>query len=287
MSMSPVPELPPDLHVRSLGVERSLYFEDIREGDWFDSVGTIVDETSIISFAKAWDPQPFHIDKAFAERSLFGGLSASGLQTILLTYKLYIDLGLFDGRRSAGHGSTVAFVGRLDADKGILDLVQAMTVVAARFPSAELVVAGSGAQETQARAAAKSAGLRARFTGPLASAAVRDLLASATVLCVPSRTGPTGAEEALGLAFVEAQAMGVPVVTYRLGGIPEAVVDGRTGLLLQEGDVAGLASAISDLLADRELWQRLSIAAVAHARERFSLVDGIARLEAAYDRARA
>ena len=102
--MSPVPALPPDLQVRSLSVERSLYFEDIHEGDWFDSAETVVDEKSIISFAMAWDPQPFHIDKAFAERSLFGGLSASGLQTMLLTYKLYIDLGLFDGTALAGLG---------------------------------------------------------------------------------------------------------------------------------------------------------------------------------------
>ena len=108
MSMSPIPELPPDLRARALGVERSLYFEDIREGDWFDSPQVLIDESSIISFAKAWDPQPFHIDKAFAGRSLFGGLSASGLQTILLTYKLYVDLGLFDGTALAGLGITNA-----------------------------------------------------------------------------------------------------------------------------------------------------------------------------------
>ena len=106
MSMSPIPEFPPYVHVRSLGVERSLYFEDIHVGDWFDSPETIVDEASIISFARAWDPQPFHIDRALAERSLFGGLSASGLQTLLLTYKLYIDLGVFDGTALAGLGFT-------------------------------------------------------------------------------------------------------------------------------------------------------------------------------------
>ena len=106
MSMFPVPELPPDLHARALGVERGLHFEDIREGDCFDSAETSIDEPSVVSFAKAWDPQPFHIDKAFAQRSLFGGLSASGLQTILLTYKLYIDLGIFEGTALAGLGLT-------------------------------------------------------------------------------------------------------------------------------------------------------------------------------------
>jgi acyl dehydratase len=104
MSMPPVPRLPPDLPVRARAVGRGLYFEDIREGDGFDSAEAIVDEASIVSFARAWDPQPFHVDRALAENSLFGGLSASGLQTVLLTYKLYIDLGLFEGTALAGLG---------------------------------------------------------------------------------------------------------------------------------------------------------------------------------------
>lgn len=106
MSMLPVPELPPEFHVRALGAEGGLYFEDIREGDWFDSAEMRLDEASVIAFAKVWDPQPFHMDKALARQSLFGGLCASGLQTILLTYKLYIDLGIFEGTALAGLGFT-------------------------------------------------------------------------------------------------------------------------------------------------------------------------------------
>lgn len=106
MSMYPVPNLPPDQHRRSADIKRGLFFEDIREGDQFDTSEISIDESSVISFAKIWDPQPFHIDKAFAERSLFGGLSASGLQTILLSYKLYVDLGLFEGTALAGLGLT-------------------------------------------------------------------------------------------------------------------------------------------------------------------------------------
>ncbi|NYT60257.1 MaoC family dehydratase N-terminal domain-containing protein [Alcaligenaceae bacterium] len=118
--MQSIPQLPPDLCARSQAVGLRLYFEDIREGDWFDSAETSVDESSVISFAKAWDPQPFHIDKDLAERSLFGGLSASGLQTILLTYKLYIDLGLFDGTALAGLGlNNVLFKAPLRPDDRI------------------------------------------------------------------------------------------------------------------------------------------------------------------------
>lgn len=107
--MNPVPELPSIHNVRALAF-RGLYFEDIREGDWFDSAETSVDEASVIAFAKAWDPQPFHTDKHAAELSLFAGLTASGLQTVLLSYKLYIDLELFAGTALAGLGfSNVLF----------------------------------------------------------------------------------------------------------------------------------------------------------------------------------
>ena len=73
---------------------------------------------------------------------------------------------------------------------------------------------------------------------------MRDALQRASILCVPSRAAADGDREGLGLVFLEAQAVGLPVVATRSGGIPEAVADGRTGLLVPEASPWELARAL-------------------------------------------
>jgi acyl dehydratase len=71
------------------------YFEDFRVGERFVSGGMTVTEAGIIEFARQWDPQPFHIDVEFAKSWTFGGLIASGVHTIAVTLKLWIEQGVF------------------------------------------------------------------------------------------------------------------------------------------------------------------------------------------------
>lgn len=101
--MHPIPELPSCLQIRA-HAERGLYFEDLNVGDRFDTREMQLDERSVVEFARHWDPQPFHMDREAAAKSLFGGLSASGLQAVLLSYRLYVEMGLFDGTALAGLG---------------------------------------------------------------------------------------------------------------------------------------------------------------------------------------
>ncbi len=70
---------------------RGRYFEDLQVGDSFDLGGRTVDEAEIIAFARAYDPQPFHLDRAAAERSLFRGLVASGWHTAAIYMRLLVD----------------------------------------------------------------------------------------------------------------------------------------------------------------------------------------------------
>ncbi|WP_422000171.1 MaoC family dehydratase [Reyranella sp.] len=70
-------------------------FEDFRVGDRFVSAGMTVTEAAIIDFARQWDPQPFHMDAEFARGWTFGGLIASGLHTMSLTLRLWLDQGVF------------------------------------------------------------------------------------------------------------------------------------------------------------------------------------------------
>ena len=70
------------------------YYEDFKIGDRFVSGGMTVTEAGIIDFARQWDPQPFHMDAEFAKRWAYGGLIASGLHTMAVTLRLWLDLGI-------------------------------------------------------------------------------------------------------------------------------------------------------------------------------------------------
>ena len=78
-----------------------LYFEDLRAGQVVDLGSRTVTEEEIISFARLWDPQPFHVDPEAAKASVFGGLIASGWHTGAMWMRLYVD-SLLDGAASMG-----------------------------------------------------------------------------------------------------------------------------------------------------------------------------------------
>ena len=105
-----------------------------------------------------------------------------------------------------------------------------------------------------------------------------NILRHAAVLLVTSRT------ESFCLAALEAAACGVPVVAPRVGGLPEVVAHGHTGILFEPGDERGAASAIVRLLSDTALWVRTGSAAVAHA-SRFAIGAIVPRYEQVYRQA--
>jgi acyl dehydratase len=73
--------------------DRARYFDDFKPGDRFQSAPLEVSEALIVEFARFYDPQVFHTDPRVATESIYGGLIASGLQTIALTFKLFIETG--------------------------------------------------------------------------------------------------------------------------------------------------------------------------------------------------
>ena len=83
---------------------QTYYFDDFRLGDRFETRGTRITESQIIDFARAWDPQSMHLDPS-AERTLaFGGLMSSGLHTMCVTLRLWIDLGVQGDSVLVGRG---------------------------------------------------------------------------------------------------------------------------------------------------------------------------------------
>lgn len=83
---------------------RGKFFEDMSIGDTFETGGITLTESAIVDFALTYDPQPFHVDKVAATESIFGGLIASGFQTLALTFRLFRDTGVLTGTNLGGHG---------------------------------------------------------------------------------------------------------------------------------------------------------------------------------------
>ncbi len=184
--------------------------------------------------------------------------------------------------RGSGKRS-VLFVGRLVEKKGCGSLIEAMVEVQRCCPAAELVVIGDGPLRADYEARAVALGVRCRFLGIQPTAVVRDWMARAAVFCVPSVVAASGDAEGFGMVFIEAQAMGLPVVSTLSGGIPEAVKHGETGLLVAERDPAALAEAILQLMEDEELWQRYSLAGRKHVVNHFNLAQQTGRLENVFE----
>jgi colanic acid/amylovoran biosynthesis glycosyltransferase len=177
----------------------------------------------------------------------------------------------------------VLFVGRLVKRKGVSHLVHAMRHVQSVCEKAKLIIVGDGPERASLEAQAQQAGIDCRFVGELSSALVMSQMRRARVFCGPSLTGDDGDSEALGMVFAEAQSLGLPVVSYRHGGIPEVVLDGKTGLLADEGDTAKLSAHLIRMLTDRAFWSSCSEAAALWVRNEFDLERQTSQLEEIYD----
>jgi glycosyltransferase involved in cell wall biosynthesis len=166
----------------------------------------------------------------------------------------------------------IVALGRMIEVKGLHILVAAADRILATRPNAHLVIAGDGpmrpaiqrlVEETQARD-------RIHLPGALPRGDVARLLAEADLFVNPGIIDSGGRAEGLGITTIEAMASGLACVGSAVGGIPETIVDGVTGLLVPPGDAELLAGAVNRLLDDPDTRQRMGEAGRASARERFT-----------------
>lgn len=201
----------------------------------------------------------------------------------LLVHYIGIDRDLFSPSPSLEPPKGVLFVGRLVEKKGCEYLLRAMRLVQGAHPQCELTVIGDGPLHLSLETLARELNIRCHFRGVQSPMVIREALRSARVFCVPSVRAANGDSEGLGIVFAEAQAMGVPVVSTAHGGIPEVVEDRLTGLLVPERDYEALADALSLLLDDEDLWQRLHRGAQQRVEQYFDLKAQTALLEKTYN----
>jgi glycosyltransferase involved in cell wall biosynthesis len=158
---------------------------------------------------------------------------------------------------------TVAFAGRLVAEKGVAVLVDAFAQVVRGLPSARLLVIGEGPerQRIERRIAALDLAASVELTGWLTGDPLETRLRSAWVQVVPSLW-----DEPFGLAAAEAMMRGTAVVASARGGPTELIQDGASGILVPPGDPARLADALLALLRDPSTAERMG-----HTSRRFAL----------------
>jgi len=189
----------------------------------------------------------------------------------------------FTARQSLGlpsDRSVVLFAGQIIERKGVADLLAAWSLLRGAWAErAELIfvgddLEGDGAYRRQMESRAAELACGAQFVGFQRN--IPQWLAAADVCVVPSHAEP------LGNATLEAMAHARPVIGSRVGGIPEMVVDGETGLLVPPRDPPRLAEAIEKLLGDAELRARLGAGGRARCEERFSLQAHVAAVVEQY-----
>ena len=176
---------------------------------------------------------------------------------------------------------------RLIAKKGLGTTVRAFAEFCREFPQARLTFAGEGPLHEPTWKLAIELGIadRVNFTGFLSQPELRALYDRSHIFFHPSETGPDGDQEGVPNAMLEAMAMGVPPLATIHGGIPEAVDNGRSGILVAERDHGALARELGALARDPERYASMSRHAAERVAGMFDLRVTVAALESYYDEA--
>jgi phosphatidylinositol alpha-1,6-mannosyltransferase len=172
-----------------------------------------------------------------------------------------VDTRAVRERHGLEEGRWLLSVARLTRHKGIDTGLQALARLASRYPTLRYAVVGSGEEQAALEQEARALGVadRTRFLTGVPDDDLPALYNSAEVYLGVSRLMPPRVE-GFGIALAEASACGVPVVAGRSGGIPAAVRDGETGLLVDAERADDVAGAVARLLDDDELRARLGAA---------------------------
>jgi colanic acid/amylovoran biosynthesis glycosyltransferase len=223
------------------------------------------------------------VSRSWSERLLMLGCPAEKVHTNYLG----VDSKFFDGVRGEFDPMAIIFVGRLVRRKGVHTLLESVRILRERQVNAHLTIVGDGPELLQLQRTAAEWNLPVRFLGKKTQGEIRELLRKAAVLCAPSTTAGGEMSEALGLVLLEAQAMSVPVVATRNGGISETLEDGRTGYLVGQESPSALATALGRLLGDEALNRCFGQRARAFVCDRFDIDRCYRALEGIYDRVQA
>jgi len=209
-------------------------------------------------------PSRIHIIPNFLDESAFEPMAETRRHQLLASFGIPTD------------AAVVGVVARLTAVKDHETLLRAVGLLRPRWPKLKVLLVGEGECRTSLEAEARRLGIQDAviFAGHQPHVPNLHSLFDVSVLC--------SLDEAFPNSVIEAMAAARPVVATAVGGIPDAVESGVTGLLVRPAIPEDLADAIHELLAGRELAQRMGMTGQARARERYGERTVIASLEALY-----
>ena len=171
----------------------------------------------------------------------------------------------------------IGAVGRLHPQKDFAGLLQSMAAVQKHISPARLLLTGEGELRDDLETQARSLGISEIVTFAGFRSDVPEILAACDVFVLPSLW------EGLPNVVLEAMALGLAVVATRVGGVPEIVIDGETGLLVPPGEPETLAEALVRLLRDPDLRSRMGRAGRRRVEQRFSASQMVCETEALYE----
>ncbi len=177
-------------------------------------------------------------------------------------------------------------VGRLIEFKGFQDLIGACAELGLREIPVRCEIAGDGPMRGELEALIRERGLEdcVKLVGLLPQAAIRERLKGCDVFALACRVDARGACDVLPTVITEAMAAGRPVVSTTVGGVPELVVDGQTGLLAAPGDIPAMADALA-ILTDQSIRERMGRAGRERFLARFTARDSSRQLRELFERA--
>jgi glycosyltransferase involved in cell wall biosynthesis len=188
------------------------------------------------------------------------------------------------GANSASHGPLILSVGRLVEKKGFQDLLQALLIVKERGEKFHCSIYGDGPLCEQLGDWIEKHGMAGEVTlmGDRTQQELISVFQSATLFVLtPAQTGD-GDRDGIPNVLVEAMAVGLPVITTAVSGIPELVENNQNGLLYQPHDVDGIAAGIIELLQDAEKRRKLGSAASKKVARQFDITQAASRLKALF-----
>lgn len=203
----------------------------------------------------------------------------------IIQHYIGVDTVKFSPTDNKADERYILCVGRHIQKKGIDTLLRAFAQVAQKHPSVSLIQIGAGPLTSELHALATELGIqnRVRFIGSQPHKVVLNLMRGAEIFALPSQTAKNGDCEGLPIVINEASACGVPVVSTFHSGIPEAVLNGKTGFLVTEKDDVALAEKLDTLLSDRALSEKMGRLGRKFVCEEFDIYKQTAKLEAIYD----
>ena len=174
--------------------------------------------------------------------------------------------------------------GRLIEKKGLPVALRAFAKFLREYPNATLTIAGEGPLLGQLQELARDLKIddRVSFTGFISQEQLRDLYYQSHIFLHPSETGADGNQEGIPNSMLEAMASGLPVFATRHGGIPEAIENGMSGVLVPEHDHEALARTLLSAAQDPDFLSRIARNAAEVVRKNFDLIAQVRRLEDVY-----